>query len=69
MGIGSLRRHHDTVVEINGAVEQTAPEIKAQPESTAVTVADLRELALEAGHDESEIKGLKKAELIKLLEN
>jgi len=70
MGIGSLRRHHDSLVEIKGAVVETAPAIEATaPQSTSVTIAELRELALEAGHDEAEIKGLKKAELIELLAN
>lgn len=70
MGIGSLRRHHEPVAEIKGAVIATAPTVKAhEPESTVVTVAELRDLAREAGHDEAEIKGLKKAELIDLLAN
>lgn len=70
MGIGSLRRHHDAVTEIKGAVEQTAPEIKVEaPETTVVTVAQLRELAQAQGYTDAEIKGLKKAELIELLAN
>lgn len=70
MGIGSLRRHHESLVEIKGAVVETAPEIEAiSPQSTAVTLAELRELACDAGFNEAEIKGLKKAELIELLAN